>query len=54
MSKVEEYREHARACRELAARTTQQQDKVALEKLAKAWDKVAVLRKGDLEDPDES
>jgi hypothetical protein len=54
MRKVDEYKQHAKYCRELAVRTPQPQDKAALENLAKAWDRVAALRKGDLEDLDES
>jgi len=53
MRKVEDYKEHAKACRALAKRTTQQDDKVTLEEIAKAWDKIAALRKADLEPADE-
>jgi hypothetical protein len=54
MRRVDEYKQHAKDCREVAARTTHPQDKVALEVLAKDWDKIAALRKRDLEDADDS
>jgi uncharacterized protein with PhoU and TrkA domain len=42
MRKVEEYQQHAKHCRALAARmTTRPEDKVTLEEIAKAWEKVA-------------
>jgi hypothetical protein len=54
MGKVEDYKKRAKACRELAAQTIQLDDKVILEEIAKAWDKVAVLREWDLRQADES
>jgi hypothetical protein len=53
MRKVEDYKKHAKACRALAERVTQPDDKVILEEIAKAWDKIAVLRKRDLEETDD-
>jgi hypothetical protein len=54
MGKVDDYKERAKACRELAAQTIQIDDKVILEEIARAWDKVAVLREWDLRQADES
>jgi len=53
MRRVAEYKHYAKNCRTLAAQITQPEDKLALEELAKAWDKVAALRECDLEEPDE-
>jgi hypothetical protein len=54
MRKIEEYQQHAKHCRALAARTTTRpEDKVTLEEIAKAWEKVAGLREGDLHEADE-
>ena len=53
MRRVAEYKHYAKDCRALAAQITQPEDKMALEELAKAWDKVAALRECDLEEPDE-
>jgi hypothetical protein len=54
MRKVDEYNQHAKDCRALAARTTTRpEDKVTLEQLAKAWEKVAALRERDLHEGDE-
>ena len=54
MRKVEEYQQHAKHCRALAARTTTlPEDKVTLEEIAKAWEKVAALRECDLHEADE-
>jgi hypothetical protein len=53
MRRVEEYKQHAKDCRTLAAQITQPGDKMALEEIAKAWDKVAALRERDLDEPDE-
>jgi hypothetical protein len=44
MRTVAEYREYARGSRDLADRTTDPNDKLALELMAKAWDKVADQR----------
>jgi hypothetical protein len=41
MRTVAEYREYAEASRDLASKTTDPNDKHALELMAKAWDKVA-------------
>jgi hypothetical protein len=48
MRKLEEYKKHAKDCRALAAQVTRPEDKVALEEIAKAWEKVAGLREHDL------
>jgi len=49
MRKIEEYQQPAKHCRALAARTTTPpEDKVTLEEIAKAWEKVAALREDDL------
>jgi hypothetical protein len=54
MRKVEEYQQHAKHCRALAAlTTTRPEDKVTLEEIAKAWEKVAALREHDLHEADE-
>jgi len=48
MRKLEEYKKHAKDCRALAAKVTRPEDKVTLEEIAKAWEKVAGLRERDL------
>ena len=54
MRKLEENKKHAKDCRALAARTmTRPEDKVTLEEIAKAWEKVAALREHDLHEADE-
>jgi hypothetical protein len=54
MRKVEEYQQHAKHCRALAARTTTRpEDKVTLEEMAEEWEKVAALRERDLYESDE-
>jgi hypothetical protein len=53
MRRMAEYKQHAKECRTLAAQITQPEDKMALEEMAKAWDKMAALRDRDLEEPDE-
>jgi hypothetical protein len=53
MRKLEEYKKHAKDCRALAAQVTRPEDKVALEEIAKAWEKVAGLREHDLHEADE-
>ena len=50
MRRVDEYKHHAKACRELASRATLSSDKKILEELAQAWEKIANLRKTDLVD----
>jgi hypothetical protein len=44
MRTVAEYREYAQGCRDLAAKTTDPNDKRALELMAIGWDKVADQR----------
>jgi hypothetical protein len=53
MRRLVEYKQHAKECRILAAQIARPEDKMALEELARAWDKVAALRECDLEGPDE-
>ena len=53
MRRVAEYKQHAKECRALAAQIAQPEDKMALEEMAKAWDKIAALRDCDLEKPEE-
>ena len=48
MRKLEEYEKHAKDCRALAAEVTRPEDKLTLEEIAKAWEKVAALREHDL------
>jgi hypothetical protein len=52
MRRVTEYKQYAKDCRTLAAQITQPEDKMALEEMAKAWEKVAALRECDVEEPD--
>jgi hypothetical protein len=49
MKTVTEYRELAAKCREMAARTTDPQDRRALELQASAWEKVADAREAVLQ-----
>ena len=44
MRATAEYLQHAIACRTLAERMTQPQDKKILEELAQAWEKIAASR----------
>ena len=54
MRKVEEYKQYAKHCRALAARTsTRPEDRVTLEEIAMAWEKVAALRERDLFEVDD-
>jgi hypothetical protein len=49
MQTVEQYRKNARDCRELAKRADQTDgDRQTLERLAKAWEKLADLRERDI------
>jgi hypothetical protein len=48
MKTVAEYREFARACRELATKLTDAKDKEAALLMATAWDKVANEREAAL------
>jgi hypothetical protein len=54
MRAVIDYIKHAMECRALAERMTQQDDKRALEELAQAWEKIAILRQRDLLDAKDS
>jgi len=53
MRKVEEYKQNAKHCRALGARTTRPEDETTLEELAKAWEEVAARHMRDLIDADE-
>jgi hypothetical protein len=53
MRRVDEYKRHAKDCRALAALVTRPEDKVTLEEIAKAWEKVAAFRERDLHEADE-
>jgi hypothetical protein len=53
MRRLDEYKQHAKDCRALAAKVTQPDDKLTLEEIAKAWEKVAALRERDLHEADE-
>ena len=53
MRATAEYLHHAIACRTLAERMAQPQDKKILEELAQAWEKIAALRERDLIDAKE-
>jgi hypothetical protein len=48
MRTVAEFRKHAEECRELAKRLTREDDKAAMELMAKAWEKAADARERDL------
>jgi hypothetical protein len=47
------YKQNAKQCRALAALVTRPEDKVTLEEIAKAWEKVAAFRAHDLYEADE-
>ena len=51
MRRVEEYKLNAKHCRALASLVTRTEDKVTLEEIAKAWEKVAAFRERDLHEP---
>jgi hypothetical protein len=51
MRKAEEYKQNAKHCRALAALMTQPEDRVTLEEIAEAWERVAALLERD---PDEA
>ena len=53
MRKVEEYKQNTKHCRALASLVTRPEDKITLEEIAKAWEKVAAFRQRDLHDADE-
>ena len=48
MRKLEEYKQNAKHCRALAALVTRPEDKVALQEIAEAWEKVAAFRERDI------
>ena len=51
MRKVEEYEQHAKHCRALAALMTRPEDRATLEEIAEAWERVATIRERDLHEP---
>ena len=53
MRRLDEYKQHAKDCRALAAMVTRPDDKLILEEIAKAWEEVATLRERDLPEADE-
>ena len=53
MRRLDEYKQHAKDCRALAAKVTQPDDKLTLEEIAKAWEKVAALHERDQHEADE-
>jgi hypothetical protein len=53
MRRLDEYKQHAKDCRALAAKVTRPDDKLALEEIAKAWEKVVALRERDLHEADD-
>jgi hypothetical protein len=52
MRVVAEYRQHAKKCRDLAARASNPADKKSLKYAAEAWAKMAALRERNLTDKD--
>ena len=52
MRLVAEYRQHAKQCRDLAARASNPADKKRLKYAAEAWAKMAALRARNLTDKD--
>jgi hypothetical protein len=52
MQVVAEYRQHAKQCRDLAARALNPADKKRLKYAAEAWAKMAALRERNLTDKD--
>ena len=54
MRVVVEYRQHAKQCRDLAARASKPADKKRLKYAAEAWAKMAALRERNLTDKDAS
>jgi len=48
MKTVEEFADNARQCRELAKKMPQPKDRERLEEMAKAWERLAHVRKGKL------
>jgi hypothetical protein len=45
---VDTYRQHAKDCRELAAKTFRPEERKIFEDIAKSWQKLAALREYDL------
>jgi hypothetical protein len=53
MRDVTKYKQHAKECRDLAARITRPNERKILENIADQWEKLATLREHDLSDPDD-
>jgi hypothetical protein len=49
---VAKYKQHAKECRDLAARMTRPEERKILEDIADQWEKLAALREHDLIDGD--
>jgi alkanesulfonate monooxygenase SsuD/methylene tetrahydromethanopterin reductase-like flavin-dependent oxidoreductase (luciferase family) len=47
MRKADEYKQNAKHCRALAALMTRPEDRVTLEEVAEAWERVAALAERD-------
>jgi hypothetical protein len=54
MKVVAEYKQHAKQCRELAARMARSDDRKLLEEIAKAWEKIASVREHDVAEEGEA
>jgi hypothetical protein len=52
MRTVTEYRQRARACRELARMLYKLEDKYALDRVAQSWERLAERRERDIEAED--
>jgi hypothetical protein len=44
MKKIEDYRQHAEECRQLAARARSEDERLMLEKMADTWESLAKAR----------
>ena len=53
MEKLDEYLQHAAECREMA-RTAKPEQRQMLENMAATWERLAVVRRGQIKKPDES
>ena len=53
MRNVTKYKQHAKECRDLAARMTRPNERKILEDIADQWEKLAALREHDLIDADD-
>jgi hypothetical protein len=48
MKTVQEYRDNAAECRQMAKRMPQPEDRIRLQEMAQAWDRLARSREGKL------